>query len=86
VSKKQAKVKRNDFKRIAEYILTSYFYYKVCEGCESVILEHRIFCPLCNSYNFDYSFKRINNRIFEIAETNSEAFVSAIEILDKETC
>lgn len=83
MSKKQTKAKRNDIKRISEYVLSSYFYYKVCEGCESVILEHRAFCPLCKSYNFDYSFKRINNRMFEIAETNKEAFAYAIELLDE---
>ncbi len=66
-------------KKITEYVISSYFYYKVCEGCESVILEHRVFCPLCDSYNFDYSFKRINERVVELAAVNHEAFTMFID-------
>lgn len=70
-------------KKISEYVISSYFYYKVCEGCESVILEHRVFCPLCDSYNFDYSFKRINERVVELASVNHEAFIEFIDYFDK---
>lgn len=69
--------------KITEYVISSYFYYKVCEGCESVILEHRTFCPLCDSYNFDYSFKRISDRVMELAEANHEAFTKFIDYFDE---
>lgn len=69
--------------KITEYVISSYFYYKVCEGCESVILEHRIFCPLCDSYNFDYSFKRISDRVMDLAEANREAFTKFIDYFDE---
>lgn len=84
MSKKQTKNKQ-DFatERIIEYVISSYFYYKVCEGCESVILEHRAFCPLCDSYNFDYTFKRISERVVELTKTNHEVFAQFIDRLDE---
>jgi hypothetical protein len=82
VSKKKRDNKRElAINKITEYIISSYFYYKVCEGCESVVLEHRIFCPLCDSYNFDCSFKRISDRVVELAETNNEAVTEYIDLL-----
>jgi len=27
--------------------------YKVCEGCESVVLFNSVFCPLCSGYRFN---------------------------------
>ncbi len=82
MSKKKRDNKRElAINKITEYIISSYFYYKVCEGCESVVLEHRIFCPLCDSYNFDCSFKRISDRVVELAETNNEAVTEYIDLL-----
>jgi len=82
VSKKKIKSDRElAIEKITEYIISSYFYYKVCEGCESVVLEHRVFCPLCDSYNFDYSFKRISDRVVELADANHEAFTEYIDHL-----
>jgi rRNA maturation endonuclease Nob1 len=84
VGKKKTNTKHElAVKKISEYVISSYFYYKVCEGCESVILEHRVFCPLCDSYNFDYSFKRINERVVELASVNHEAFIEFIDYFDK---
>jgi hypothetical protein len=84
VSKKK---KKNDhelaIEKITEYIISSYFYYKVCEGCESVVLEHRVFCPLCDSYNYDYTFKRIIDRVIELADANPEVFSKYIDYLHK---
>ena len=84
MNKNQASIKCNSYKRIADYRLSSYFYYKVCEGCESVILEYRVFCPLCDSYNFDYSFKRINKRIMELAENNDVTLTDVIDYFDNQ--
>lgn len=54
---------------LEDYIDLSYFEYKVCEGCESIILHSHIFCPRCSSYNFDTSYKRIKKRFCEIMES-----------------
>ena len=27
--------------------------YKICEGCESIVSIHTIFCPICNAYRFN---------------------------------
>lgn len=82
--KNQTKNKQDHaIEKIVEYVISSYFYYKVCEGCESVVLEHRIFCPLCDSYNFDYTFKRIKNRVVELTKANHDAFVDFIDYLDE---
>ena len=37
----------------AQKILKNADLYKVCEGCESVVLFDSIFCPLCSGYRFN---------------------------------
>lgn len=67
---------------IRNYIDTSYFYYKVCEGCESVIYYTRVFCPLCESYRFDETYKRISSRIEEMTENDDGEFIKTISMID----
>lgn len=33
--------------------------FKVCEGCESIVVQKAAFCPNCNSYRFDESTERV---------------------------
>lgn len=40
-------------KESAERIKRNAEYYKVCEGCESVVLYTSDFCPLCSGYRFN---------------------------------
>lgn len=28
-------------------------YFKICEGCESIVTERVIFCPSCHGYRFN---------------------------------
>ena len=46
-----------------EYILNMYYLYKVCEGCEAVLLYERAICPICKAYRFDSDRKRIKEQI-----------------------
>lgn len=56
---------------IFDYIDSSFFLYKVCEGCESVILQEHIFCPKCDSYNFDSTYKRIKERFYTLIKNEA---------------
>jgi hypothetical protein len=80
-NKKGTQPDKLTIEKLTEYIMSSYFYYKVCEGCESVVLEHRVFCPLCDSYNFDDSFKRIYDRVVELTKTNREVFTDYLNYI-----
>ena len=48
---------------IKEEIKTSWFWYKVCEGCEAVVMYEETFCPKCRGYHFDENRKRVINEI-----------------------
>jgi RNA polymerase subunit RPABC4/transcription elongation factor Spt4 len=52
---KNKKRKEEAAKKICEYAM----YYKVCEGCESVILFDSTFCPVCEGYRFDEDINRV---------------------------
>jgi len=42
-------------------------YYKVCEGCESVVIYNTVFCPVCQTYRFDDNSERVINTAKELA-------------------
>jgi hypothetical protein len=33
--------------------------YKVCEGCESIVVSDAVTCPNCHGYRFDPDAKRV---------------------------
>jgi hypothetical protein len=33
--------------------------YKVCEGCDSIVVSGAAICPNCHSYRFDSSHERV---------------------------
>jgi len=37
----------------AQRILKNADLYKVCEGCESVVLFESVYCPVCDGYRFN---------------------------------
>lgn len=42
-----------------EYIRESYFLFKVCECCDSIVEHDCAVCYVCKNYRFDNSRKRI---------------------------
>ena len=60
MSKKKPRIDINDIK---EEIKSTWFWYKVCNGCEAVAMFSDIFCPKCRGYNFDENRKRIIDQI-----------------------
>ena len=57
-----------------DYIINTYFLYKVCEGCESIIFFEKAFCPVCKAYRFDSSYKRIADQV-DVARKSSETYL-----------
>lgn len=48
-----------DIEDIKKEINSTWFWYKVCEGCETPALYETIFCKKCRGYRFDENRKRI---------------------------
>jgi len=42
-------------------------FYKVCEGCDSILFKKTIICPSCKSYRFNESEGYIINTATELA-------------------
>ena len=36
--------------------------YKVCEGCESIVMSDAVTCPNCHSYRFDAGPERVRSQ------------------------
>jgi len=60
-------------KAAAKRICENAQYYKVCEGCESVVLEDSVFCPVCDAYRFDKDIERIKKTVNELAKRERTA-------------
>lgn len=50
-------------KELGKKILKNIFYYKLCEGCESVVFVDSIFCPACDGYRFCYDLNKIEKTV-----------------------
>ena len=37
-------------------------YYKVCEGCESIVVSDAVTCPNCHGYRFDPDPERVRTQ------------------------
>jgi len=48
---------------IKQEIKSTWFWYKVCEGCEAVTLYENVFCPKCRGYHFDENRRRVIDQI-----------------------
>jgi len=74
--------KKNRKTRAAQHILTNWEYYKVCEGCESVILHDHIFCPLCSGYRFNEEYKVLENVVTELVKRDLTDILNEKEYFD----
>ena len=59
----EEKPKRITIEDIRDEIKNTWFWYKVCEGCETPVLYESIFCSKCRGYRFDENRKRIIDTI-----------------------
>jgi rRNA maturation endonuclease Nob1 len=64
-------------KKLAEKILKNIYYYKLCEGCESVILIDSIFCPVCDGYRFNKNLEHIEKAVHELANKTQSSVLPA---------
>jgi hypothetical protein len=44
---------------VRNYLEQSYFLYKVCEGCDSLVHHTVCICPKCNAYRFNTDYRQI---------------------------
>jgi rRNA maturation endonuclease Nob1 len=62
---------KSSIEDIKNEIKATWFWYKVCEGCDTVTLYEMTFCPKCRGYRFDENRKRV---IDEIVKRYEEKF------------
>ena len=60
MSMKKPKTNIEDVKK---EINLSWFWYKVCEGCDNVVLYEQVFCTSCRGYRFNENRKRVIDEI-----------------------
>ena len=64
-------IKKPTIEDIKKEISLSWFWYKVCEGCDNVSLYEEVFCSKCRGYHFNENRQRI---IDEIVKRYKEKF------------
>lgn len=57
-----------------EYILNMHYLYKVCEGCDAVLLYERAICPACKSYRFNTGRSCIKEQI-DLAKQKKDVYL-----------
>lgn len=73
MDKKAAKKKADAAEKVCQYAR----FYKVCEGCESVVIYDEIFCPMCDSYRFDSNEERVKATARELAKRAKSKILSS---------
>jgi DnaJ-class molecular chaperone len=58
-------IKKPTIEDIKKEIKTSWFWYKVCEGCDGVSLYEEVFCPKCRGYHFNENRQRVIDEIIK---------------------
>lgn len=73
-------VKKNKQSKLAKELLehaeASYFLYKICEGCDKLLMYERPVCPNCNAYRFDSSRRRVMKELKKLIIEEEEFFNS----------
>ncbi len=64
-------------KKIGDKILKNIKYYKLCEGCESVILIDSIFCPVCDGYRFNTNLDIVRKAVHVLANKKQSSVLPA---------
>ncbi|CAB5226475.1 hypothetical protein UFOVP760_249 [uncultured Caudovirales phage] len=57
---------------ITKNIIHEWYWYKVCEGCESIVDVSDATCPICRAYRFDGSKKRVTAHAFNVYDRFQE--------------
>ena len=61
-------------RELVKSIKKFWFGYKVCDGCESIVLEDIAVCPICLTYRFDHTKNGINNAANKILTDDYSIF------------
>ena len=59
-------------KLLAKTIKRFWFGYKICEGCDSIVLVETSVCSICKAYRFDEDKKRIFDTADELLTQPSD--------------
>ena len=66
---------------LKENVKDSYFLYKVCEGCDKLVIAEHAVCPNCLSYRFNTSRKVVVKALTELIEVEADFFTKSFEFL-----
>ncbi len=63
----------NILTNLKEHINSSYFLYKICEGCDALVMYERSICPNCDAYRFNTSRKDVVSALLKLVEHEQTA-------------
>lgn len=67
-------------RRQAEKILENPSHFKICEGCDSIVVKRVAICPGCDSYRFDEAEARVVEQA-KILSNKEQTSVLASDLL-----
>lgn len=65
--------------QLTENVEASYFLYKICEGCDRLVMYERAICPNCNAYRFDTKKKNVVKSIKKFIESERAFFIDTVK-------
>ena len=51
--------------------------YKICAGCDSIVLSRAVLCPSCHAYRFETDHEAVAKKAVEIASRPQETVTAA---------
>ncbi len=57
-----------------EHIESSYFLYKICEGCDKLLMHTYDVCPNCNAYRFNTAKSQVVKKLKKLLK-QEQAFI-----------
>jgi hypothetical protein len=63
--------------RQADKIVKNPSRYKICEGCESIVVASAVTCPSCHSYRFDENADSVTAQARRLAQRERQSVLAS---------
>jgi hypothetical protein len=63
--------------RQADKIVKNPSRYKICEGCESIVVASAITCPSCHSYRFEENIEAVSAQARRLAQRERQSVLAS---------
>jgi len=59
---------------LRDHINDSYYLYKICEGCDKLVLTEHPVCPNCKTYRFNTNKRKVIGEIKKLIDSEIDIF------------